>query len=596
MFDKFRRLLYNSVNTGGSTMEEETEEKQSVSSDLIRGHINTIILRALYDGDKYGYEIISEIERKSHGQYTLKQPSLYSALKRLEKDGFITSYWGGSVSGGRRKYFSLTDAGKDVSETNQSEWEYSRTVIDSLISDKDFDFSNPAPSAVNMRVLRDTTSRIHASSDSEQAPNEEQTAVVTAELAEKQKELEEESQRIAEERSAFEENASRFEESRLAYEDEAAKFEAEKRKFELEMEARNDALLREREWREYEIAERERKLEEERKALHENVSTITDEERKALEERIRVQEEELETLHARYNELLMTREEEKQQTKELYERLMEAREREIIEEQESRFREREQQLLHRNYIDLISAPPDHDGPSEYDYYTAPVGDSPEEAPSAPLPEEDEFEYRPIVRKIFANSVKQESVRTAATEPASETRATSLDGIDFHDLEARAAQDGIKIYTAGGKSKTQIAENAASVVHKGKALFVSALITFAFCVALGSILLGVSASVAIPVFYPYLIWAIGLALLLVTGVAYVNRFGERSLRRTTPAIINAIVLYVLLVIVTLIFALGFNIDFTDSTQLLSFVIIPVIFFFGVVIFGFVYYLLIRPKKF
>ncbi len=140
-------------------MEEKTEESQSVSSDLIRGHINTIILRALYDGDKYGYEIISEIERKSHGQYVMKQPSLYSALKRLEKDGFITSYWGGSVSGGRRKYFSLTDAGKDVSETNQAEWEYSRTVIDNLISDKDFDFSNPAPGAVNMRVLRDTTSR-----------------------------------------------------------------------------------------------------------------------------------------------------------------------------------------------------------------------------------------------------------------------------------------------------------------------------------------------------------------------------------------------------------------------------------------------------
>ena len=50
---------------------EEQEEKReqqpekSVSSDLIRGHINTIILRSLYDGDKYGYEIIAEIEHKS---------------------------------------------------------------------------------------------------------------------------------------------------------------------------------------------------------------------------------------------------------------------------------------------------------------------------------------------------------------------------------------------------------------------------------------------------------------------------------------------------------------------------------------------------
>ena len=140
-------------------VQTERNEK-SVSSDLIRGHINTIILRALYDGDKYGYEIIAEIERKSHGQYSLKQPSLYSALKRLEKDGYVTSYWGGSVSGGRRKYFSLTESGKAISEQNQSEWEYSRTVIDSLISDKDFDFSNPAPTLVNMRVLKSSTSRV----------------------------------------------------------------------------------------------------------------------------------------------------------------------------------------------------------------------------------------------------------------------------------------------------------------------------------------------------------------------------------------------------------------------------------------------------
>nr|MDE6274249.1 PadR family transcriptional regulator [Clostridiales bacterium] len=117
--------------------ESDEKDGRAISADLIRGHINTIILRSLDDGDKYGYEIIAEIEKKSHGQYSLKQPSLYSALKRLEKDGYVTSYWGGSVGGGRRKYFSLTEDGKSVSEQNRSEWEYSRTVIDSLISEKD---------------------------------------------------------------------------------------------------------------------------------------------------------------------------------------------------------------------------------------------------------------------------------------------------------------------------------------------------------------------------------------------------------------------------------------------------------------------------
>ena len=62
----------------------------SINSDLIRGNVTTIIL----DEDRYGYDILREIEVKSGGQYKLKQPTLYSCLKRLEKQGLISSYWG----------------------------------------------------------------------------------------------------------------------------------------------------------------------------------------------------------------------------------------------------------------------------------------------------------------------------------------------------------------------------------------------------------------------------------------------------------------------------------------------------------------------
>ena len=119
------------------------EQNFDISSDLIRGHINTIILRSLYDGDKYGYDIINEIEKKSGGLYSLKQPTLYSALKRLESLKYVESYYGDYSNGGRRKYFSLTDKGRAVTEKNLSEWEYSRTIIDSLISDGNahYDFS-----------------------------------------------------------------------------------------------------------------------------------------------------------------------------------------------------------------------------------------------------------------------------------------------------------------------------------------------------------------------------------------------------------------------------------------------------------------------
>lgn len=149
-------------NTEESTENTKNEEATPIGSDIIRGHINTIILRALYEGDKYGYEIMNDIDQKSHGQYSLKQPTLYSALKRLENQGYIKAYWKTDEvsSGGRRKYFTLTESGKEITEKNLAEWEYSRTIIDSLISDRSFDFSNPAPTPVDFHILKNSVSRV----------------------------------------------------------------------------------------------------------------------------------------------------------------------------------------------------------------------------------------------------------------------------------------------------------------------------------------------------------------------------------------------------------------------------------------------------
>ena len=546
---------------------EERPEK-SVSSDLIRGHINTIILRALYDGDKYGYEIIAEIERKSHGQYSLKQPSLYSALKRLEKDGYVTSYWGGSVSGGRRKYFSLTESGKAISEQNQSEWEYSRTVIDSLISDKDFDFSNPAPTAVNMRVLKETTSRVPRSEWSDDELDYEPSFNDTEELAKLEA-------RYKEQLKELEEKRGELERSRTAFEE--------------EIRARSEAADKERAWRESEIVAREQALAQKRAELE----TLRAQQTQSQALETAAQTEALTQLEARYRDQLKELDEKRnelEQRETAFEEEMRARHAEELKLQESRivaqqeelFRKREQQLLHRNYLDLVNAPQQEEPPHDYSYYTPPA---PREENNEPAPVED---YRTVVHRLYANAVSGEPAS------ASENKAQSLDGIDFTDLEARAAQDGIRIQTAGSTAK-QAENESVSLVHKGKALFLSGIVTFLFCVALGSILLGVTPSAGLPVFYPYLIWSIGLAVLLVTGLAYANRYGERALRRTGPVILNVVVGYILLVIVTLIAALSARADLNDPVQLTSWVTIPAIAYLGVVLFGVVYYLQVRPKK-
>ncbi len=108
----------------------------SVDSDLIRGNIDTIILNALCDKDRYGLEIIDEIEKRSHGSYQIKQPTLYSALTRLEKLGYVIKYSGDSPLGAKRAYFSITDLGRDFLKKNREEWAYSRVVIEQLISNE----------------------------------------------------------------------------------------------------------------------------------------------------------------------------------------------------------------------------------------------------------------------------------------------------------------------------------------------------------------------------------------------------------------------------------------------------------------------------
>ncbi|MDR3186318.1 MAG: helix-turn-helix transcriptional regulator [Christensenellaceae bacterium] len=111
----------------------------SPSIELVRGHADTIIMNILMEQDRYGYEIIEIINERSHSRYSIKQPTLYNALKRLEKLGFVESYYGEESNGGRRRYYTLTDKGHKTLMSDQKEWEFSRAILDTLLSDKKVD-------------------------------------------------------------------------------------------------------------------------------------------------------------------------------------------------------------------------------------------------------------------------------------------------------------------------------------------------------------------------------------------------------------------------------------------------------------------------
>ena len=105
----------------------------SIASDLIRGHTDTIILARLMDCDNYGYEINKSIQLKTGGSYELKEATLYTAFRRLEQAGYITSYWGDEQTGARRRYYKITETGRETYGKLMTEWKSAKEMIDTLI-------------------------------------------------------------------------------------------------------------------------------------------------------------------------------------------------------------------------------------------------------------------------------------------------------------------------------------------------------------------------------------------------------------------------------------------------------------------------------
>ena len=104
-----------------------------ISSDVIRGYNDTIILYLLLDEPSYGYEISKQIRVLSDDKYIIKETTLYSAFTRLENNGYIESFFGDETNGKRRTYYRITDAGRKYYEGKCNEWEITKQVIEKFI-------------------------------------------------------------------------------------------------------------------------------------------------------------------------------------------------------------------------------------------------------------------------------------------------------------------------------------------------------------------------------------------------------------------------------------------------------------------------------
>lgn len=92
-----------------------------------------LILKLLESGDKYGYQMIEELERQSSNVFTLKAGTLYPLLHTLEQEGRVKSYDMESESGRQRKYYSITEAGRKLLSQKEDEWKIYAAAVNNVL-------------------------------------------------------------------------------------------------------------------------------------------------------------------------------------------------------------------------------------------------------------------------------------------------------------------------------------------------------------------------------------------------------------------------------------------------------------------------------
>ena len=92
-------------------------------ADLLKGTLDLLILKALTFGPLHGYGIARWLEDASRDLLRIEEGSLYPALYRMEKKGWIRSEWGSSVSNRKAKYYRLSTRGREQLEAQAQGWE-----------------------------------------------------------------------------------------------------------------------------------------------------------------------------------------------------------------------------------------------------------------------------------------------------------------------------------------------------------------------------------------------------------------------------------------------------------------------------------------
>lgn len=105
-----------------------------IEKSLLSGSTPMLVLSLLKDGDKYGYEMVEALARRSDDTFQLKEGTLYPLLHALEKENLVQSYTKVAPSGRERKYYTLTKDGREQLEYKEKEWRLFSEKVNAVLS------------------------------------------------------------------------------------------------------------------------------------------------------------------------------------------------------------------------------------------------------------------------------------------------------------------------------------------------------------------------------------------------------------------------------------------------------------------------------
>jgi PadR family transcriptional regulator, regulatory protein PadR len=110
-------------------------------AEVLKGHLDALLLATLADGPRHGYAIKEELRAGSDGHFDLPTGTVYPALHRLERAGLIRGSWS-TVNGRRRRSYQLTTAGRRALNQERLAWQEFSTAVTALLGD-----AHPLPAA-----------------------------------------------------------------------------------------------------------------------------------------------------------------------------------------------------------------------------------------------------------------------------------------------------------------------------------------------------------------------------------------------------------------------------------------------------------------